>query len=91
MLTLNPDLLMEEDFLSQLMSGEMDPSTGVVCGKLLTIGPGFRRSEPSTPPASLLCGAPSLRPRLASIGRWRYDRPNMSSEPARRRPSTAGG
>jgi GT2 family glycosyltransferase len=43
-LTLNPDLLMEEDFLSRLVeAGERDPETGVACGKLLSIGPGFRR------------------------------------------------
>src|SRR6266568_397171 len=42
-LTLNPDLLMEEDFLAQLVeAGESNPGTGVVCGKLLSIGPGFR-------------------------------------------------
>jgi GT2 family glycosyltransferase len=42
-LTLNPDLLMEADFLSQLVeAGELDPGAGVVCGKLLAIGPGFR-------------------------------------------------
>src|SRR5205085_9122568 len=48
-LTLNPDLLMEPDFLSQLVeAGELDSATGVACGKLLAIGPGFRPlAEPS--------------------------------------------
>jgi GT2 family glycosyltransferase len=42
-LTLNPDLLMEEDFLAQLVeAGELDSGAGVVCGKLLAIGPGFQ-------------------------------------------------
>ena len=43
-LTLNPDVLMEEDFLAQLVeAGELDPGVGVVCGKLLAIGPGFQQ------------------------------------------------
>jgi GT2 family glycosyltransferase len=43
-LTLNPDLLMEPDFLRRLVeAGELDPQTGAVCGKLLSIGPGFHR------------------------------------------------
>ena len=41
-LTLNPDLLMEEDFARQLVeAAELDPGTGAVCGKLLSIGAGF--------------------------------------------------
>ena len=41
-LTLNPDLLMEEDFTRQLVeAAELDPGTGAVCGKLLSIGAGF--------------------------------------------------
>ncbi len=41
-LTLNPDLLMKEDFTRQLVeAAEFDPGTGAVCGKLLSIGPGF--------------------------------------------------
>src|SRR5690348_8555856 len=42
-LTLNPDLLMEEDFLAKLAeAGEFDAAAGVICGKLLSIAPGFR-------------------------------------------------
>ena len=42
-LTLNPDLLMEEDFVSRLVeAGERDCGAGVVCGKLLSIGNGFQ-------------------------------------------------
>jgi GT2 family glycosyltransferase len=42
-LTLNPDLLMEEDFVRRLVdAGELDSGAGVVCGKLLSIGAGFQ-------------------------------------------------
>jgi GT2 family glycosyltransferase len=41
-LTLNPDVLMPRDFIRKLVrAGEMDESAGTVCGKLLSIGPGF--------------------------------------------------
>jgi GT2 family glycosyltransferase len=41
-LTLNPDLLMEEDFVRRLVdAGELDGGAGAVCGKLLSIGAGF--------------------------------------------------
>jgi GT2 family glycosyltransferase len=42
-LTLNPDVLLEPDFVRHLVeAGELDPYTGAVCGKLLSIGPGFQ-------------------------------------------------
>src|ERR1039457_198077 len=42
-LTLNPDLLMEEDFVRRLVdAGELDAGAGAVCGKLLSIGKGFQ-------------------------------------------------
>jgi GT2 family glycosyltransferase len=42
-LTLNPDVLMRPGFIRGLVeAGEMDPEAGAVCGKLLSIGPGFR-------------------------------------------------
>jgi GT2 family glycosyltransferase len=42
-LTLNPDLLMEEDFVRRLVdAGELDRGAGAVCGKLLAIGAGFQ-------------------------------------------------
>jgi GT2 family glycosyltransferase len=42
-LTLNPDVLLEPDFVRRLVdAGELDPGAGTVCGKLLSIGPGFR-------------------------------------------------
>ena len=43
-LTLNPDVLIEPDFVRHLVdSGELDSGAGTVCGKLLAIGPGFQR------------------------------------------------
>jgi len=42
-LTLNPDVLVDPDFVRHLVdAGELDPGAGSVCGKLLSIGPGFR-------------------------------------------------
>jgi GT2 family glycosyltransferase len=42
-LCLNPDVLMEPGFIRGLVeTGEMDPDAGSVCGKLLSIGPGFQ-------------------------------------------------
>jgi GT2 family glycosyltransferase len=42
-LTLNPDVLLLPHFLRTLLdAGLADPSAGSVCGKLLSIGPGFR-------------------------------------------------
>ena len=42
-LTLNPDVLLLPHFIRTLWdAGQADPSAGTVCGKLLSIGPGFR-------------------------------------------------
>ena len=42
-LTLNPDVLLLPHFIRNLWeAGQADPSAGTVCGKLLSIGPGFR-------------------------------------------------
>lgn len=50
-LTLNPDVLMEAGFVRNLLdAGSADPTVGAVCGKLLSIAPGF---EPSTNRASI--------------------------------------
>jgi GT2 family glycosyltransferase len=47
-LTLNPDVLLLPGFIRTLRdAGDADPGTGSVCGKLLSIGPGF---EPLTEP-----------------------------------------
>ncbi len=41
-LTLNPDVLVEPGFIRNLLeAGESDHRAGAVCGKLLSIGPGF--------------------------------------------------
>ena len=41
-LTLNPDVLLLPGFLRRLLDASLsDPRTGTVCGKLLSIGPGF--------------------------------------------------
>jgi GT2 family glycosyltransferase len=41
-LTLNPDVLLDRGFIRQLVeAGESDGKAGTVCGKLLSIGPGF--------------------------------------------------
>ncbi|HKE27965.1 MAG TPA: glycosyltransferase family 2 protein [Bryobacteraceae bacterium] len=42
-LTLNPDVLMRPGFLRSLVeAGAADPEAGCVCGKLFSIGPGFK-------------------------------------------------
>jgi GT2 family glycosyltransferase len=42
-LTLNPDVLLEPQFVQNLTAaGELDPQAGALCGKLLAIGPGFQ-------------------------------------------------
>jgi GT2 family glycosyltransferase len=41
-LTLNPDVLLKPGFIRKLVeAGDADPGAGAVCGKLLSIGPGF--------------------------------------------------
>jgi len=41
-LTLNPDVLLLPGFIRKLLdAGQSDPGAGAVCGKLLSIGPGF--------------------------------------------------
>jgi len=43
-LTLNPDVLLQPDFISTLVAaGEAHPKAGTICGKLLAIGPDFER------------------------------------------------
>jgi GT2 family glycosyltransferase len=42
-LTLNPDVLIDTNFVRRLVdAGELDPGAGTVCGKLFSIGPGFQ-------------------------------------------------
>ncbi len=43
MLTLNPDVLLEPDFVRCLLdAGNLDPGAGAVCGKLLSVGRDFQ-------------------------------------------------
>jgi GT2 family glycosyltransferase len=45
-LTLNPDVLLRPGFIRGLVeAGQLDPEAGCVCGKLLSIGPGFQPLE----------------------------------------------
>ena len=42
-LTLNPDVLLEPEFVRNLVAaGDLDPRTGALCGKLLATGAGFQ-------------------------------------------------
>jgi GT2 family glycosyltransferase len=42
-LTLNPDALLQPDFVRALVAaGSLDPGAGSICGKLVSIGPGFQ-------------------------------------------------
>lgn len=53
-LSLNPDALLSREFIARLVAaGEMDERVGTVCGRLLSIGPGFE---------------PLDRPRIDSTG-----------------------
>ena len=74
-LTLNPDLLMEEDFLRRLVdAGELDRGAGAVCGKLLSIGPGFQRLPERRIDSTGLFFTPAMRHfdrGWHSAGRWR--------------------
>jgi GT2 family glycosyltransferase len=41
-LALNPDVLLQPDFIANLLeAAAADPGAGTICGKLLSIGPGF--------------------------------------------------
>jgi GT2 family glycosyltransferase len=41
-LALNPDVLLQPDFIANLIeAAQADPQAGTICGKLLSIGPGF--------------------------------------------------
>ena len=68
-LTLNPDVLLEPDFVRNLVdAGDLDPGAGAVCGKLLSIGPGFQplpRRLIDSAGIYFTPTAPPLRPRLA--------------------------
>jgi len=61
-LTLNPDVLVDPDFiLSLLEAGESDPRIGAVCGKLLSIGPGFEPLPDSRIDSTGIFFTPAMR------------------------------
>jgi GT2 family glycosyltransferase len=61
-LTLNPDVLMGAGFIRRLVeAGEADPATGTVCGKLLSIGPGFEPLERSLIDSTGIYFTPEMR------------------------------
>jgi GT2 family glycosyltransferase len=77
-LTLNPDVLMQPGFVRSLVdAGAADRSAGAVCGKLLSIGPGFQPlPEPRIDSAGMF-----FTPNLRHFDRgwrerdgWRFDR-----------------
>ena len=61
-LTLNPDVLLESDFVRKLVdAAESDPRAGTICGKLLSIGPGFRKLEERRIDSTGLFFTPAMR------------------------------
>src|SRR5665647_3528022 len=77
-LTLNPDLLMEEDFVRRLVdAGELDGGAGAVCGNLLSIGHGFQPLAERRIDSTGLFFTPAMRHFLSLI---------HISEPTRRTP-----
>src|ERR1035438_7365888 len=68
-LTLNPDLLMEEDFVSRLVdAGELDRGAGAVCGKLLSIGKGFQPLAERRIDSTGLFFTPAMAPAARGAG-----------------------
>ncbi len=61
-LTLNPDVLLLPDFLTALVhAGNLDPSIGTVCGKLLTMSAGFDFPEKPVVDSTGIYFTPNLR------------------------------
>jgi GT2 family glycosyltransferase len=61
-LTLNPDVLLLPDFLMALVhAGNLDPSIGTVCGKLLTMSAGFDFPEKPVVDSTGIYFTPNLR------------------------------
>ena len=78
-MTLNPDVLLEPDFVRRLVdAGELDSGTGTVCGKLLSIGPGFEPLPERRIDSAGIFFTPALRHfdrGWHEIDRGAYDRP----------------
>jgi GT2 family glycosyltransferase len=61
-LTLNPDVLLEPDFCRHLIdAAAFDPAAGAVCGKLLSIGPGFQPLPSSRIDSTGIYFTPAMR------------------------------
>jgi GT2 family glycosyltransferase len=61
-LTLNPDVLLRPGFIRALVeAGQTDPEAGTVCGKLLSIGPGFEPLDEARIDSTGICFTPALR------------------------------
>jgi len=61
-LTLNPDVLLLPGFVRMLVdAGETDPGAGAVCGKLLSIGPGFQLLPDSRIDSTGIFFTPAMR------------------------------
>ena len=61
-LTLNPDVLLRPGFIRALVeAGQADPEAGAVCGKLLSIGPGFVPLDDPRIDSTGICFSPALR------------------------------
>jgi GT2 family glycosyltransferase len=61
-LTLNPDVLLRPGFIRALLdAGQADPEAGTVCGKLLSIGPGFQPLDEARIDSAGICFTPALR------------------------------
>jgi len=61
-LTLNPDVLLCPGFIRALVeAGQADPEAGAVCGKLLSIGPGFTPLDSPRIDSTGICFTPALR------------------------------
>jgi GT2 family glycosyltransferase len=77
LLALNPDVLLQPDFVASLVeAAEADPKAGTICGKLLSIGPGFMPlPEPRIDSAGIYF-TPAMRHRgWQQPDDGRYDRP----------------
>lgn len=61
-LTLNPDVLLLPHFIRKLWeTGQSDPSAGSVCGKLLSIGPGFQPMQTQLVDSTGIFFTPEMR------------------------------
>ena len=61
-LTLNPDVLLQQDFITELVdAGKADPKVGTVCGKLLSISANFDLPERQLVDSTGIYFTPMLR------------------------------